>query len=84
MLHFRFGKVYCQSPNISFTVGRESFFAGLHIQIVIWLRGYSLTVTTKKIYAAHKEKQAKFFAEIWDKRKVNGKHLEIVQEGEKI
>lgn len=56
MLKFRIGKIVSFIPKFEISVGRPSFYAGVEFHLVLWSRGVSFTITTKKIYQAYLDK----------------------------
>lgn len=57
MLLFRFGRIVRFIPAFEISISRPSFYKGVCFSIIFWSRGVSLTVTTKKIYQAFKDKE---------------------------
>lgn len=69
MLVFRIGKIIFFIPKVEFSIQRPSFHKGIELHIVIWSRGISFMVTTKKIYLENKMKMEKAMKEHQERMK---------------
>lgn len=63
MLVFRYGKIVSFIPRFEISIGRSTFYNGIEAHITLWSRGFSITVTTKKIYTEYKEKEKQMLFE---------------------